>query len=75
MRVCLYNMRTGGNHVVELLGEEHRLLLSDEAKEQRSGQEQPFQEEGGRDRDMRSKTQVGSDLRAAEEGNQTHTDH
>lgn len=62
------------NDVVELLVENHRLLSSDEAEEQRGGQEQPFQEEGGRDRDIRSETQVGGDIRAAEEGNQTHTD-
>lgn len=59
--------------VFELLVKDYWLLLSDEAEEQRGGQEQSFQEEGSRDRDFRSKTQVGGDLCTAEEGNQTHT--
>lgn len=61
------------NDVFKLHVEIYRLLSSDEAEEQRGGQEQSFQEEGGRDRDIRSKTQAGGDVRSAEEGNQTHT--
>lgn len=62
------------NDVFKLCVQNFRLLSSDETEEQRGGQKQPFQEEGGRNRDLRSETQVGSDLRTVEEGNQTHSD-
>jgi len=57
------------DHVFKLHIKNYRLLLSDEAEEQRGGQKQPFQEEGCRNRNIRSKAQIGGDIRAVEEGN------